>query len=72
MRRCGCYAHNGLVLSPEGLAQREVKLNGVDSMQSSVYIDSGVSVSGLELERDFHVFDDEIIDSQYRRFHNGS
>ncbi len=70
-RSCGCHSHNGLLLSPEGLAQRELKLDAIDAVEAPRYLDSRVSVSGLvEVEGD-HVFDDQLIDSQYRRFLGG-
>ncbi len=69
---CRCHSHNGFQLSPEGLAQRECELHGVDAMAAQLYLDSRGSVSGLELERNFHVFDDLVIEEQYRRSLNGS
>ncbi len=72
-RSCGCHSHNGLMLSPEGLAQRELGLDGVDNMTPLKHLDSKVSVSGLELERNFYEnMLDSDIDEQARRFHNGS
>ena len=72
-RTCGCHSHNGLVLSPEGLAQRERQRYGVDTLDMFEYLDSRVSVSGLELERDLYVnILDSDIDEQARRFHSGS
>ena len=72
-RTCGCHSHDGFLLSPEGLAQREFELPGVDAMAPKRYLDSMGSVSGLELERDLYanVIDSDI-DEQARRFHNGS
>ncbi len=72
-RSCGCHSHNGLLLSPEGLAQRKPGLDGVDNMAPLRYLDKSGSVSGLELERNFYenMLDSEI-DEQARRFHNGS
>ncbi len=73
---CGCHSHNGFRVgkrSPEGLAQRELSLPGVDAMQLSVSLDNTVSVSGLELERDLYGHHWQTsIDDQYRRFHSGS
>jgi len=68
------HARNGF-LTAKGLkeaAQREVDLCAVDAMGLHRYLDKVRSVSGLELERDFLVFDDEVIDQQYRRFTHGS
>ena len=73
MRNCGCHSHNGLLLSPEGLAQRRGSFYGnVDMTLPLRYVDKVGSVSGLELERDFLVFHEEVIDQQYQRFLNGS
>ena len=69
---CGCHSHNGFQLSPEGLAQREdVRLEGVDMELPLQYLDKVGSVSGLRRDEEFHVFDDQLIDQQYRRFNNG-
>ena len=73
MRKCTCHSHNGLLLSPEGLAQREAGWPAVDAMEEIRYLDSIGSVSGLELERDlFELPSDLDIDEQARRFHHGS
>jgi len=72
---CNCAAHNGF-LTAKGLreaAQRTLLHPEVDGMQHVEYVDSRVSVSGLELERDNYEFIvDSQIDEQARRFHNGS
>ena len=68
-RSCGCHSHDGFLLSPEGLAQREFDLPEVDAMQPSGYLDSKGSVSGLRRDENLS---DSMIDEQYRRFHNGS
>ena len=52
------YAENAERISLEGLAPRG----------ELGYIDSRVSVSGLRRDEEFHVFDDRVIDQQYRRF----
>ena len=67
-RTCGCHSHNGMLLSPEGLAQRDRKVPGLDAMALSSYVDSKVSVSGLR--RDETLFDDALLEQQYRRFLN--
>ena len=69
-RTCGCHSHNGLLLSPEGLAQRGDAAPGVDAMELPRYIDRVGSVSG-SLPPGLR-WDDELIEEQYRRFHNGS
>ncbi len=72
-RSCGCYSHNGLLLSPEGLAQRspgarELRSTGLTDSDFFAILDLPVSVSALlEFE-----FSDELLEEQYRRFHNGS
>ena len=77
--KCGCYSHNGFVLraSDEGLAQREVSRReihamGLDPDAGQFYLDKVGSVSGLRRDERPSVFDDDLIDQQYRRFHNGS
>ncbi len=70
--KCGCHSHGGF-LTADGLAetaQRELKLNALDAMPSSGYLDKGVSVSAL-IEPPEPLFVDEILDQQYRRFHSG-
>ncbi len=69
MRKCGCHSHNGLLLSPEGLAAR-VEDEQVDLEDELAYLDSRVSVSGLR--RDENHWVDALIEEQYRRFDNGS
>ncbi len=72
---CGCHSHNGFILSPEGLAQRSsgAVCNGrLDDGEPSPYLDKDGSVSALVEGEGLSVFDDELIDQQYRRFHNGS
>ncbi len=54
MRNCGCHSHNGLILSPEGLAQRTGDQLSLDGMGIRQYVDRVGSVSGLELERDLY------------------
>ena len=73
MKGCDCRAHNGF-LTVRGYAenaQREDALPRVDDMDMFEYLDCSVSVSGLRRDEDFLVFDDQVIDQQYRRFHNG-
>ncbi len=71
-RTCGCHSHNGLLLSPEGLAQRELRSTGLTDRDFFAILDSKVSVSALVEVEENHVFDDQLIDQQYRRFLNGS
>jgi len=75
MRRCGCHSHNGLLLSPEGLAQREdsrlLSPLGVDEHPDQLYLDKVSSVSALPHLLDCWLTDEEI-EEQHRRFLNGS
>jgi len=61
------YAELAQRTSREGLSPR-----GVDEMVAGRYLDKVGSVSALDGDGDFHVFDDELLDQQYRRFRNGS
>ena len=71
MRKCGCHSHNGLLLSPEGLAQR-TSLEGLAPMGEIEYVDKVGSVSALvEVEENYFPAD-PFIEEQYRRFLNGS
>jgi len=70
--KCDCHSHNGF-LTAKGLreaAQRELELPGVDGMGSDRYLDKVGSVSALVEVEDHWV--DEVLEDQYRRFHNGS
>ena len=72
-RTCGCHSHNGLLLSPEGLAQREPEGPELAGVVASRYLDKVGSVSGLELERDLYEIQtsDQLLE-QSERFHHGS
>jgi len=70
VRRCGCYSHDGFLLKKEVPSQRELWASVVDSEPSFADLDSRVSVSASEVLK-LH-WDDDVIDSQYRRFLNGS
>jgi len=71
---CSCHSHSGFLTARgiRAVAQRSLEGLEVDAMAVPLYLDKVGSVSGLELERDYHVFDDQLLDQQYRRFHNGS
>ena len=77
--KCGCRSHNGF-LTERGyaeLAQRGLEPTvgyevGLTRDEECVRLDMSGSVSALVEVEGFHVFDDELIDSQYQRFHNGS
>ena len=70
---CDCRSHNGF-LTAKGLKETEQRrgdtadFRAVDGSQSSLYIDTRVSVSGLR--RDETHWDYDLLDQQYRRFLN--
>ncbi len=66
---CGCSSHNGF------LTRRGYELargQGVDKAEASRYLDKVGSVSALVEVEEFHVFDEQLIDQQYRRFLSAS
>ena len=70
LKMCGCNSHNGF-LTAKGLekaAQRDVCIDGVDGMDMFGYLDSRVSVSAVGRDETMLIFDDEVIENQYRRF----
>ncbi len=75
MSRCSCRSHGGF-LTDRGyaeVAQRALEGLEGDAMAPVQYLDSRVSVSGLELERDLYLeVSDEYLDQQDRRFHHGT
>ena len=72
--KCGCHSHNGFILSPEGLAQRERQLDvfrevGLTRDEECVRLDMSGSVSGLiEVEDDFE-YDPNHIELNQRLIH---
>ena len=66
---CTCHSHNGFQLrsSEEELAQ-QLSLEGLTARDDCVIVDIQGSVSGLRRDEDNHVFDEGVIDEQYRRF----
>ena len=69
---CRCHSHNGF-LTVRGYedAQRELELDeGLAVEKISVYIDKVGSVSASQFL--VSIWDDQVIEEQYRRFHNGS
>ncbi len=67
-RSCGCHSHNGLLLSPEGLAQRKDSLVGPLAVEyTRLYLDKVGSVSGLRRDEATMIFDDGVIDEQFQR-----
>ena len=72
MRRCGCHSHNGLLLSPEGLAQREPESLELAGVAARRYLDKVGSVSALiEIENDF-AYDPDHVELNQRLIHYGS
>ena len=71
--KCDCIAHNGF-LTAKGLeeaAQRFCDENEVLAVSmSDLYLDKVGSVSGSFPEES--IFEDALLEEQYRRFHNGS
>ena len=67
-RTCGCHSHNGYLLSPEGLAQREHEGPELAGVVATRYLDKVGSVSALVEVEVSHVFDDQLLDEQHRRF----
>jgi len=71
--KCDCRAH-GSFLTAKGLGEtaQQISLEGLAPRGVREYIDRVGSVSALvEVEENF-VFDDQLLDEQDRRFHNGS
>jgi len=70
---CSCSAHGGF-LTAKGLreAAQRLSLEGLAPRGEMCEVDKVGSVSALAEAEDFHVFDDELIEQQHRRFHNGS
>ena len=71
--KCNCRAHNGF-LTAKGLKETapQISLEGLAGRPVHEYVDIVGSVSALVEGEGFHVFDNELIEEQYRRFHNGS
>ena len=72
MTRSGHHSRNGF-LTKLGLeeAAQKTSLEGLASWDDIEYVDSKGSVSGLRRDEGFHVWDDQIIERQYRRFQHG-
>ncbi len=68
------HSRNGF-LTVRGYAEnaQRTSLEGLAPLGDHLYIDSRVSVSGLELERDLYAgTTDKLLEAQSERFHNGS
>ena len=61
---CGCLAHNGFLT--------RAGYEALDIADGSRYLDKVGSVSALVEGEGDHVFDDQLLENQYRRFLNGS
>ena len=74
---CGCNAH-GSFLTAKGLKEAEQRsagafvFDGVDKRQLSLYLDKVGSVSALVEGEEDHVFDDHVLEEQFRRHSYGS
>jgi len=68
---CSCSAHNGF-LTAKGLEQAalQTSLEGLEPLERSRVEQVGVSESAL-IEPVEPIFVDDLLDQQYRRFHNG-
>ena len=64
---CGCLSHNGF-LTRRGY--EAVTASGVDVAEAIGSLDKVGSVSEMDLDADI-VFDDQLLEEQHRRFHNG-
>jgi len=72
MRDCSCHSHNGLLTAKgRAAAAQRLSLEGLVPRGELEYVDRVDSVSALAEAEGAHVFDDELIDEQYRRFLNG-
>ena len=74
MTKCDCFSHDGF-LTAKGLeeaAQRIACLDeGLAVELPLQYLDKVGSVSAMVEVEEFHVFDDQLLDQQYRRFLSG-
>ncbi len=68
---CGCRSHNGF-LTAKGLKEADQRSavipEGLAGGESTLYLDRVGSVSAFEPEAEGFVWDELLIDSQYRRF----
>ncbi len=73
MTDCRCISHGGF-LTKRGyrLVAQQNSLEGLAPRGVHAYVDRVGSVSALAEAEEFHVFDDALIEQQYRRFLNGS
>jgi len=69
--KCQCASHNGF-LTAKGLAEaaQRLSLEGLAPRGELEYLDKVGSVSALAEAEEFHVFDDQVLDEQHRRFLN--
>ena len=57
---CGCRSHNGFLT--------RAGYEAFDKAAQMCYLDRVGSVSGLRRDETMLIFDDELLDNQYRRF----
>ncbi len=61
---CGCISHNGFLT--------RAGYRALDKAASQSYLDIEGSVSALRRDETMFIFDDEVLDEQYRRFLSSS
>ena len=72
--KCSCHSHNGFVLSEQldlecQIAQQESESEqGLTRSVNDVSIDKSGSVSALRRDGTMLIFDDAVLEEQYRRF----
>ena len=69
--RNGFLTERGYELAQQISLEGLLPEGGVDAESSISYLDKVGSVSAM-VEGEGFVFDDQLLDNQYRRFHNGS
>ncbi len=66
----GHYSRNGFLTRKGIRVAQQYSLEGLTDSERCVRVDMVGSVSGSRPEE--IIFDDDLLDQQYRRFHNGS
>ena len=70
--KTGHYSRNGFLTERGYELAQQRSLEGLTPVSDCVRVDSSSSVSALvEVEDLYEFVPDQLIDSQYRRFHNG-
>ncbi len=62
---CGCISHDGF-LTRRGY--QSLRAPEVDKAEASLYLDKVGSVSAVRRDEAMVIFDDEVLEEQYRRF----